>query len=339
MKEAAYYHQLDNKIVQCDLCPNFCVIKPDHNGKCLVRSNINGTLYSMIYNKVSSMAVDPIQKKPLFHYYPGSKIFSIGSLGCNLRCKHCQNYHISQIDRKSAQKTADTLTFDNALTMAKEHGCSILALTYNEPMIWFEYAIEGLKKAKNEGFKVVYVTNGYVNQKPFEELAPYIDAMSIDLKGFSDKSYVALTGINGFKPVTSLIKWIKDNSLIHLELVSNLVTSINDDMDELKLMANWIYSELGDRTPWHITSFRPKLDLVHLPPTPLKTIDAAVKIGKEAGLKYVYTGNLIYNEHENTYCPTCNEIVVHRVDFDVVAKNYTNGKCNHCKAPIDIIDG
>jgi pyruvate formate lyase activating enzyme len=338
MIEAKYYEKLKDKKVKCHLCPQECIIKPDQHGYCHVRINIEGVLYTTIFDKVSSIAIDPIEKKPLFHFFPGKKIFSIGTLGCNMKCKHCQNWQIAQPERKGAKKTVDTFTVPDLMDAVEKYECELIAWTYNEPMIWFEYALEGLKAAKAKGIKTVFVTNGYINLEPFKELAPYLDAMSIDLKGFSKESYIKLTGTDAFESVKSLIKWVKDNTSIHMEIVTNLVTTINDDPEELKAMAKWIYDEIGDCMPWHVTSFRPMLELRHLEPTPLKTIEGAVKAGKDAGLKYVYTGNLIYNEHENTYCPHCNEILVHRVDYDVLTKNYNQGKCNKCEKSICIID-
>jgi len=338
MIEAKYYEKLADKVVKCHICPNECEIKKDRTGYCQVRTNIEGVLYTTTYNKVSIVAIDPIEKKPLFHFYPGKDILSLSSLGCNMRCKHCIRYKISQPDRPGAKRVADTFTAEDMIETAQENQCDMVAWTYNEPVVWYEYVLDSLKAAKEAGLKTVIVTNGYINLEPLKEWAKYIDAMSIDLKAFSETSYKNLTDVNGLEAVKKTIKWVHAQPNIHLEIVTNVVTTMNDSEAELKALAKWIKDELGDKVPWHITSFTPMLDLHRLDPTPLETIEMAVRVGKEAGLKYVYTGNLIYNEHENTYCPKCSETLIHRVYPDVLTKNYTDHKCNNCGVKVDIID-
>lgn len=289
-KEALYYEKLQDKKVQCHLCPWECVISPDKVGVCNVRKNEEGTLYSLIYGVVSSIAMDPIEKKPLYSFYPGTEVLSVGTFGCNMKCGHCQNWEISR-----GQGTGDRgqqLSPEQLIEIAVEKKAAGIAWTYNEPTIWYEYVLDGAKLAKEKGLYTVLVTNGYINQEPLDQIAPYIDAFSLDVKAFTPEAYTKLCKIGHHKKVLEAAERIKNKWKKHLEIVTNIVPTINDDKEQLKAIALWIKDKLGADTPWHVSRFFPYHEFKHLEPTPIATLNKALKIGQDLGLKHVYIGNV-----------------------------------------------
>ena len=292
MKEALFYKQLPDSKVQCVLCPWNCKIVPGKVGICGARKNIEGKLYSLIYAKVASMAVDPIEKKPLYHFHPGTKALSVGTYGCNMHCGHCQNWQIAHV-KEIERQTGEDVSPARLVEMARETGSAGIAWTYNEPTLWFEYAYEGAMLAKKAGLYTVWVTNGYINLEALDMMGPYLDAYRVDVKGFSEDFYFKLTGVRDFNPVLAAAERAKKKWNMHVEIVTLVIPTMNDDEDQLKKLARWIVDTLGPETVWHLNRFFPCLEYQHLPPTPLPTLEKAKAIGLEAGLKNVYIGNIL----------------------------------------------
>ncbi len=283
MKEALYYEKLDGKKVHCHLCPYNCMISDGGRGACGVRVNRLGTLYTEVYNKTTSIALDPIEKKPLYHYHPGESILSVGTKGCNLHCQFCQNWQISQeIDAPTQE-----ITSTQVIEKARSAGSFGIAYTYNEPFIWYEFVLETAKMAKRAGLENVLVTNGYVNMPPLEGMLPYIDAMNIDLKSFDNDFYVKVCK-GSLKPVLDVIK--RSHKSCHIELTNLIIPTLNDSEETIRKMVSWIFENLGPEVPLHFSRYFPCYQMT-LPPTPVDTLKRAERIAKEK-LKYVYLGNI-----------------------------------------------
>ena len=323
LHEAIYYEPLSQKRVQCFLCPNQCILSPGQFGACKARQNIDGKLYSIVYGRISTVHVDPIEKKPFFHVLPGGKAFSIATTGCNMRCVFCQNWEISQAfpeDLKTQPATPEQIVAD-----AKASGAKAIAFTYNEPVISYEYMLDIAKLARAQGLKTLVVSSGYINEKPLKELLKYIDAYKVDLKAFNDKFYRKLTG-GRLEPVLETLKTIKQSG-VWLEIVNLLVPGENDSDEELRAMARWIKKNLGDGVPLHFSRFFPQYKLKNLPPTPPETLVRARQIAMEEGLKFVYTGNTAYPEGETTWCPGSKEKAIVRQGYFVIVNNLKDGAC------------
>jgi pyruvate formate lyase activating enzyme len=323
-REASYYEALDHKAVQCFLCPNECVIAPSRWGACKARKNIDGKLYSMVYGKIATSHVDPIEKKPFFHFLPGSQAFSIATTGCNMRCLFCQNWEISQAFPDDVPTRAATP--EQVVAQALASGARSIAFTYNEPVIAYEYMLDIAKLAKAQGLKTVVVSSGYIEKEPLKELLKYIDAYKVDLKAFNEKFYRKLTG-GRLASVLETLKTIKQSG-VWLEIVNLLVPGENDSNEELRAMARWIKENLGDGVPLHFSRFFPQYKLKNLPPTPPETLIRARRIAMEEGLKFVYTGNTAYPEGETTWCPGSKEKAIVRQGYFVIANNLKDGACN-----------
>jgi pyruvate formate lyase activating enzyme len=323
LHEASYYEPLADKTVQCFLCPNACVISPSQWGACKARKNIDGKLYSMVYGKIATSHVDPIEKKPFFHVLPGSTAFSIATTGCNMRCLFCQNWDISQAF--PADVPAEAATPDEVVTRAVASGARSIAFTYNEPVIAYEYMLDIAKLAKAKGLKTVVVSNGYIEDEPLRELLKYIDAYKVDLKAFNETFYKKFTG-GRLGSVLKSLKIIKQSG-VWLEIVNLLVPGENDSDDDLRAIARWIKENLGDSVPLHFSRFFPQYKLKNLPPTPPETLVRARKIAMEEGLKFVYTGNIADPEGETTWCPGSKEKAIVRQGYFVTSNNLRNGAC------------
>jgi pyruvate formate lyase activating enzyme len=332
LKEAMFYKSLPEDKVHCFLCPWECKIAPNQGGFCGVRQNIDGKLYSLIYGKVSSMAVDPIEKKPLFHFYPGSKVLSLGTYGCNMRCGHCQNWQIAHVNLTKETTSAGQIELEyippeKLVELAKESGSRGIAWTYNEPIIWFEYAYDGAILAKKNNLYTVFVTNGYITPEALDTIGPYLDAFRVDVKGFNEDFYFKLAKIRDFTPVLAAAERAKKKWKMHVEIVTLVIPTMNDDEAQLQGIAHWIAEKLGPETPWHVTRFMPYLEYSHLPSTPVETLEKARQIGMEAGLKFVYIGNVPGHRAENTYCPKCQRLLIERVGYETEIKHVVAGKC------------
>lgn len=335
VKEAYFYKKLENNLVQCTICPRKCVIKPESKGFCNTRENRDGKLYSLIYGRVSAMAIDPIEKKPLFHFWPSSPTFSISSVGCSFKCPWCQNWHLSQPKNINNVYT-EYISPEDIVTHAKNRGCPSISITYNEPIIWLEYDVDIAKIAKAEGLKIVFVTNGYINIETLNEVAKYIDAVNIDVKGFTEELYHKYCQAD-LKGVLEAAAEMKKHG-IHVETTTLLIPGLNDSNEELEKLCRWYYDVLGPETPIHFSRFFPHFKFTHLPPTPIKTLVKAREIALNKGLKYVYVGNIPGHEGENTYCPNCKNIVIERVGFEVTGwKLNENMQCLNCSEKIPIV--
>ncbi|MGD1119840.1 MAG: AmmeMemoRadiSam system radical SAM enzyme [Dehalococcoidales bacterium] len=335
MREAVLYDKLPDSRVRCRTCQWRCRINPGKYGACGMYQNQNGALFNLNYGRVSSAAADPIEKKPLFHFHPGTLCFSLGTLGCNFQCKHCQNWEISTADSGSLLSTCRDLTPEAAVKLAKQSHCQGVAWTYNEPAIWFEYTLDCARLAKQNGLYTVYVTNGFATPEALDTIGPYLDAWRVDIKGFSDAFYKNLAGVPHWREILEVAKRAKDKWGMHLEVVTNIVPTLNDDDAQLTGLAKWIHDDLGELTPWHVTRFYPQHRLTNLPPTPLATIERACEIGKKAGLKFVYAGNVPGHESESTRCYYCGKTVVKRVGYATQVTGLNGSKCRYCGAELN----
>jgi pyruvate formate lyase activating enzyme len=328
MHEAKFWEAKDNGFVQCHLCRFNCRIAEGRRGRCGVRTNSDGVLYTLVYGRSVATNIDPIEKKPLFHLLPGSKSYSIATVGCNFHCLHCQNANISQWPHEHDQLPGEPLSPEQIVADALATGCQSIAYTYTEPTIFYEYAYDTAKLAHEAGLKNIFVTNGYTQTAPLEAIAPFLDAANVDLKGFSDPFYRKCTGAS----LTGVLATLRDYRRlgIWLEVTTLLITGQNDAADELKKLAAFIVSELGDETPWHVTAFFPTYKMLDVPPTPMATLLSAREIGKQAGLKYVYTGNLYDEDGESTFCPGCDTRLIHRHGFELAQNSLVDGSCAEC---------
>lgn len=325
LHEALYYQQLPDKKVECELCPNRCIIDRDKTGICGVRQNIDGKLYSLVYNKPVAIHIDPIEKKPLYHFFPGTRTFSLATVGCNMRCNFCQNWEISQ--SKPGEMRAYSMTPEEIVNLAKENGCKSIAFTYTEPTIFYEYMIDIARLAQEAGIRTVWVTCGYINEEPLRELCKHLDAANIDLKGFSEEFYSTYT-TGRLEPVLNTLKIAKEEGL-YFEITNLVIPGANDDPEIIRDMCEWIRDTLGTDYPLHFTRFFPKYKLQNRPPTPLETLKTAREIALDVGIKYVYIGN-IATDAEDTYCPNCGKKIIDRSGYLIVSKHISNGKCEFC---------
>jgi pyruvate formate lyase activating enzyme len=336
VKEAILYDKLDSGSVRCRVCPRLCTIKPGQRGTCRARENRGGTLISLIYDRVCSVAADPIEKKPLFHFFPGSTVLSLGTLGCNFACGHCQNWQIAHADVAAGLRDLRPLPVVNLPVLADHNDCAGVAWTYNEPTIWIEYILDGARLAHEHGLYTVMVTNGFITREALDVIGPHIDAYRVDLKGFSDQVYRDLCRVPAVEPVLAAAERAQRVHGCHVEIVTNVIPTINDDDETLKSIAGWIVETLGPKTPWHVTRFHPYLELSHLPSTPVRTLERAVKLGTEAGLDFVYIGNVPGHEGENTVCPNCRRLVVRRTGYAVADVAMRDGHCDMCGADLNV---
>ncbi|MBI4181219.1 MAG: AmmeMemoRadiSam system radical SAM enzyme [Chloroflexi bacterium] len=330
MREALLYEKLPDSIVRCSTCQWRCRLAPEKFGACGMYQNQDGTLYNLNYALVSSMAVDPIEKKPLFHFYPGTLAFSLGTLGCNFSCQHCQNWEISSADSRTLQLRCQEIQPQAAIELAKRHQCQGIAWTYNEPSIWFEYTLDSSRLAKENKLYTVYVTNGYLSPEALDTIGPYLDAWRVDIKGFSDSFYRDLAKVHRWREILEVTKRAKAKWQMHVEVVTNIIPTMNDDDRQLEDLANWIKNELGELTPWHVTRFHPSHHLKHLPSTPLTTLEHAYEIGQKAGLKFIYIGNVPGHKSESTICYSCGRLIVERLGYQTKVLGLAGSKCRFC---------
>jgi len=332
MHQAMLYEKLPGSRVQCNTCQWRCKIGLDKSGVCKMYRNQNGVLYNMNYAQASSVAVDPIEKKPLFHFFPGSLAFSIGGWGCNFHCQDCQNWEISCVDLPQMGRR---LQPEEAVRLAKKYNCQGIAWTYNEPTIWFEYTLDSAKLAKENDLYTVYVTNGYITPDALDTIGPYLDAWRVDIKGFSDVFYRKLAKISHWRGILDVAKRAKEKWQMHIEVVTNIIPTMNDDDRQLGGIAKWIHDELGELTPWHVTRFYPYRYLADLPPTPVSTLEHAVDIGKKAGLKFIYAGNVPGHSSESTVCYACSKTAVKRYGYQTEVTGLASSKCRSCGAELN----
>ena len=332
LKEALLYEKLEESKVHCFLCNHHCIISEGKFGLCSVRENLGGMLYTHAYGKVIAQHIDPIEKKPLYHFLPGSSSFSIAALGCNFQCGFCQNWQISQVKEANALGLrSEEVTSEEIVRQAKQSGSRSISYTYTEPTIFFEYAYEIAERAKGEGLYNVFVTNGYMTEAMITMIRPYLDAANVDLKAFSEDYYRKLCK-GKFAPVLKSIETMKKLG-IWVEVTTLVVTGQNDSEEELKKIAEFL-AGVDKGVPWHISRFYPQYKMDDLETTPMSVMNRAYEIGKEAGLRYVYLGNVV-GEGNNTYCHRCNDLLIERRGFSVTRYKIREGKCGSCKTPID----
>jgi len=332
MKEAMFYEAMSDNTVRCNLCNHRCKIRDGKSGICGVRENRGGKLMSLVYGKVIAEHIDPIEKKPLFHFLPGSKAFSIGTVGCNFRCKFCQNFDISQYPREhGGEIIGRDRTPAQIVASARESGCETIAYTYTEPTIFFEFALDTAVLAREAGIKNVFVSNGYMSPEAARHIAPYLDAANIDIKAFTDAFYKTMCGAR-LEPVLETIRLLKALG-VWVETTTLIIPGLNDGDDELRNIARFIKG-VGAEIPWHVTQFYPTYELLDKPRTPVSTLRRARDIGKEEGLHYVYEGNVPGEGGENTYCHSCGALLIERYGLELIRNRLQNGTCPECGSGI-----
>jgi len=349
MKKATLFHKAKDKYLRCGACRHNCVIAPDASGICGVRQNIDGELYLRVYGKAIAVHVDPIEKKPLYHFMPGSEVFSFGTIGCNFRCTFCQNWDISQaveaVRERYKEKKDETevmigkicdegqdLSPKKIVEHCRERNIPVIAYTYNEPTIFVEYAHDTAKLAQKHGIKNVFVSNGYESEECLEYMKDWCDAINVDIKAFDQKFYTEICGGAKLQGVLDTIKKVYELG-IWMECTTLVIPEVNDSDKELRGIAQYL-AGISVEIPWHVTAFHPAYKMLDKGRTPAKTLERAWKIGKDAGLKYVYTGNLPERGHDNTECPNCGEVLVERFGMECLGCTVKNGKCPKCKEKI-----
>jgi len=326
MKEAMLYEQLLENKVKCNLCGRRCTIPEGSVGFCLVRKNEKGKLHSLVYGKACSACVDPITKKPLSHFYPGSLVMSIATVGCNFRCRFCDNWSISQ------EKKIMGYDFppEKVVEATKENGCQGISYTYTEPTIFFEYAYDTATLAHKQGFFNTFVTNGYMTPEAVQTIAPVLDAATIDFKGGGDPEfYKQFSAVPSVEPIYESLREMKKHG-IHVEITNLVIPKIGDSIERIRELATWIKKNLGEDTPFHLLRFHPNYQVTDIPSTSLKTLEQACEVSSEVGLNYVYMGNVPGHRYENTYCPNCRELVIKRFGFEI--ENWRLTKDMRCPA-------
>ncbi len=326
--DTRYWHPLEDGRVQCDLCPRYCKLKPGQRGLCFVRANQDGKIILTSYGRSSGFCIDPIEKKPLNHFLPGTAVLSFGTAGCNLSCKFCQNWDISK--SREIDTLADEASPEKIATKADQLGCRSVAFTYNDPVIFHEYAIDVARACHDHDLKTVAVTAGYICAEPRQEFFQHIDAANIDLKSFNDDFYHQLTGSH-LQPVLDTLIYLKQETNVWIELTTLLIPGKNDHADEIDAMTRWVVEHLGPDVPMHFTAFHPDYKMRDIPATPASTLTAARSIAMENGVRYAYTGNLHDKQGESTYCHHCGQILIGRDWYELSDWNLDDkGCCNHC---------
>lgn len=330
LREAMFYQGLDNNQVRCQLCPRRCTIPEGKRGFCRVRENRGGKLYSLVYGKPCSVNVGPIEKAPLYHFVPGHKRLCLATVSCNLRCKFCHNWHISQVG--PGEVSEYNLSPEEVVKEALRQGVNSISFTYTEPIVSYEYIYDTSKLAKEEGIKTSIVSNGYINPEPLRKLHSVLSAVKIDLKGFTEKFYREVCAAE-LEPVLKTLKVLKEEGAF-FEIVNLVIPTLNDNAEEIKKMCEWIRNDLGNDVPIHFTRFTPSYRLTNLPSTPVKTLEMAVSTAHDVGLKYVYIGNVPGHKYNSTFCPKCEERLIHRIHFAVLSNSIGDGKCRSCQEKI-----
>jgi pyruvate formate lyase activating enzyme len=328
-KEAMFYSPTPRG-VKCLICPNECSIKEGYTGDCRNRMNIKEKLYSIAYGNPCAIHIDPIEKKPLFNFLPGSRSYSIATAGCNLACLYCQNWEISQTSPHETRNY--DLMPQRVVDEAIKSKCASIAYTYSEPITFYEYTYDTSRIARNKGIKNIMVSAGYINEKPLRELARYIDAANIDLKSFSEDIYMKLNG-GSLQPILNTLKILKEMN-VWLEITNLVVPSWTDDLNMIEQMCKWLVANGFSNSPLHFSRFHPQYKLTQLPATPVNTLVKCREIAQKAGLKYIYIGNVPGLQAENTICPKCGKTVVERKGFTIVSNNIVNAKCKFCNEAI-----
>lgn len=329
-----YWHRIEEdgqEKIFCDLCPRACVLKEGDRGFCFVRQNLEGQMYLTTYGKSTGFCIDPIEKKPLNHFYPGSSVLSFGTAGCNLGCRFCQNWDIS--NSREVERLSEEASPEQIADAASRLGAQSVAYTYNDPVIWLEYAVDTARVCREKGIKNVAVTAGYINPEARAEFFSFMDAANVDLKAFTERFYSKLT-LSHLEPVLDTLVWLKKESNTWFEITNLIIPEENDDQDELKRMCDWIVRNLGEFVPVHFTAFHPDFKLVNRPATPASTLIRARDTALSAGIKYVYVGNVYDRDSQSTYCHNCKALIVERDWYELGRYRIRGGKCMECATDI-----
>ncbi len=330
-REAKFYQKSQQDAsVTCTTCPNFCVLSPGDRSVCRSKVNKNGRLYTLCYGNPCAVHMDPVEKKPLFHFKPGSRVFSLATTGCNFRCLNCQNWQISQ--SKPSEVRHQDMFPGEIIRAARNEGASCIAYTYSEPITFYEYMLDTAKKAKSEGMDNLLISNGFINQDPLLKLCPYIDGANINLKAFSEEIYRTLNGGN-LEPVLRTLKTLFDQG-VHLEMTNLVIPGYTEDEDMLKKMCNWILENVGPDNPLHLLRFIPRYKLDKVSPTPVSTLKKFRKIAMQEGVRYVYIGNTNYSPGLNTFCHGCGELILERKGYILGENNLDGNSCKSCGTKI-----
>lgn len=331
LREAMFYKKLPNEIVQCEVCYRNCILKIGERSFCRNKENINGRLYNLIHSRPSAVQIDPIEKEPAYHMLPATEILCFGTAGCNFRCKFCHNWHLSQSAIEDMDFVYD-ITPEKAVAIAQEKKIPTISFTYNEPTSFYEYLYDVAKIAKSRGLKILFHSNGSMSPPALKELLTFVDAVTIDLKGFTKEFYETVSSAK-IEPVLETLKIIKAENK-WLEIVNLLIPTLNDKYEDIRQMCLWIKENLGANVPLHFSRFFPNYKLTNISPTPVKTLETAHYIARDVGLKFVTIGNLPGHKFNSTFCPKCNKLLIHRIHFEVREINIIDGKCKYCKLPI-----
>lgn len=336
MKEAYFYKKLPEQKVQCRTCAHFCTVSPDERGKCGIRENIDGKMYSLVYGKAVALNIDPIEKKPLFHFLPGTSSLSLGTVGCPFACKNCQNWQISQGPKEGGEIEGRKISPEKVVELARYLGTPSISYTYTEPTGFLEYSLDTMELAKEEGLKNCFVSQGFMSPESAEAVVPYLDAINIDIKSFDEEFYKE--NCDGrLQPVLETAQKMKQSG-VWVEITTLVIPTLSDSEEMFEEIAEFIFHKLGPETPWHLSRFSGSISwkLQDLPDTPEKTLEKAQKIGKKKGLKYVYAGNLPHSTLANTYCPECGTLCVER-GISELRRYDVDGSCPECGAQLDVI--
>ncbi len=331
-KEALLFRPLRDNAVQCRTCEHFCALQVGETGKCRVRRNDGGTLYLTVYGDAIALNLDPVEKKPLFHFLPGEEILSLGTYGCNFRCPFCQNWSISQRVDERASFRGRQATPEMLVETCRQYNVRMIAYTYNEPTVFFEYTYDTARLAHEHGIRNVYVSNGYMSEEALEAIGPYLDGINVDLKGFDEAFYRQQCQAR-LEPVKRNIRTIAQETDIWIEVTTLLIPGLNDSDEELRAMAAWL-AEVDPAMPWHVSAFHPDYQMLDRPPTPAAALRRAYDIGRQAGLHYVYLGNILDTEHSTTYCPACSEPLIQRRWHDTRELWRQRGICPRCQQTV-----
>jgi len=333
VREARHWKPAEGGAVECTLCYRKCRVPEGGYGVCGVRKNVGGKLYTLVYGLLTAANVDPIEKKPLYHFKPGSSVLSISTVGCNFFCRHCQNWTISQASVFDVP--CEDVPPERLVEMAEESGSAGIAHTYTEPTLWSEYAIDVGRLCRRRGLYNVYVTNGYMTVEALEEIGRYIDAANVDVKAFSDDFYRRICGVPSIRPVLDACEWMAERG-IHLELTYLIIPGENDRPEEIEEFSEWVVEKLGPDVPVHFSRFYPHFRMEDRP-TPVETLEKAVGIAKKAGVRFVYIGNVPGHEFDNTYCPACGSLLIERRGFYITEYRLKDGRCPECGEKIPIV--
>lgn len=328
---ARYWESLEETLIQCNVCPRYCKLRTGKRGFCFVRQNIDNKLVLTTYGKSSGFCIDPIEKKPLNHFYPGTSVLSFGTAGCNLGCRFCQNWDISKA--QEMDKLMDSASPEKIAKVAKKLNCHSVAFTYNDPVIFLEYAVDIAKECKRNGIKTVAVSAGYITKEARNEFYSVMDATNIDLKAFTQTFYKKLCFAN-LEPILDTLIYLKNETNVWFEITNLIIPNQNDAIDELKQMCNWVLENLGPHIPIHFSAFHPDFKMLDTPPTPPETLINARQIALDLGLKYVYTGNVHHVEGDTTFCSSCNTPIIERDWYEIGTFKLKNGSCPKCKTPL-----